>query len=1154
MNLRMKGFVMLSLRYFQRVPTCAAAAVGAGRGWAMVLCGLGAAGAASPAWAQCGGAATAPGGAAAHIVALAGQGQTRAPGVEPWSAAALAQPLGAGADMRTLALSSAALLLADRTQIRMSANAQLRLCESQPSRTLLELAAGRLWARTKKTPAALQLQTPAALAVVRGTDWDVEVDAAGRTTLTVLSGQVELSNAQGSVQLGPAEQGFVEPGLAPVKRVLVNPRKRVQWVTAYPGDATRWAEFQRPDIAPPLAAVRADLHAGNWSSAQTRLQAMSEQNNDSAVVDLVLADLDVFAGQIDTAQSRLASSWQRTQDPRTAARRADLLLALDRNTDARAWINAARVVAPTSVALLLADADAHRLEGRGDAALALYQQAVDRSATDAQRAAAQWGLGRALQERGDLYAARVALARAVQLAPDNPIYRAEQATADTEAMRLPEARAGFDAALALAGDDYTSLAGAGLLALQQGDAETARTQLLKALVIEPRYARAQVWLAVAEYQLGERAAALDSLDRARMADPNDPLPWQIESIVRNDSGEPEAAIGAARQALVRLPYLKSLNPLVSDSQGSANLGKALGDFGLEHWARAYAQQSYYPLWAGSHFFMANRYESSYSRSSELYKGYLADPLAFGASEKQAPLLRTIGSEWLAGASAQRGPVHDAAVFDVGHRGLAAAPVPIAWRVGIEGQQQDPRDGTGSYRLLSTGMRLGLGVRPVDRLSLLLLHFQDGTRYNVPGGLVEEDGTAFNGMARSPTRRTDLGGAWRWSADEQTWFKVGQARYGDSKRLEQPAVGPQDERHADTTDNIMLRHTLQRGGMRLSGGWERSRVQLGFTRAYTLITSAEDSRLRFDMPWIALESTHGPWTWHAQASWPRLSMDYRYRVFEGSSGVDLREPLLDKGGHTRRLLPRLGASYRWGPGRALHAAYIESMHAPASHTLSPVAVGAIAIDHQYQMPGSLARKSAVQLDWEFDARTFGYASLSQQTIANAAYSDGSLLTPLSVLVGERVESLGPLIQTAETAVDAYNGIPNFDRGKLRQAGIAVNRILTPRWSLLTGYTWAQTRNTGDWVPGNALPGFPRHTLVLVNVWKHAGRDYTYGSLVYRSARFTTLLNGRREAPGWSLALAHSIDAADRRWSIIGSVQTPLDGRDKPTVWLRARFRD
>lgn len=275
-------------------------------------------------------------------MALAGQGQTRAPGVQPWSPAALAQQLAAGADVRTLALSSAALLLADRTQIRMAANAQVRLCESQPARTLLELAAGRLWARTKKTPANLQLQTPAALAVVRGTDWDVEVDAAGRTTLTVLSGRVELSNPQGSVQLGPAEQGYAEPGQAPVKRLLVRPRERVQWVMAHPGSPTRWVEG-------------------------------------GAAADLVQADQEVMDGQLDAAQARLERAWQRTQDPRAAARRAELLLALDRGADARAWLNATRAAAPASVDLLLADADGHRLEGRGDAALALYRQAVPRA-------------------------------------------------------------------------------------------------------------------------------------------------------------------------------------------------------------------------------------------------------------------------------------------------------------------------------------------------------------------------------------------------------------------------------------------------------------------------------------------------------------------------------------------------------------------------------------------------------------------------------------------------------------------------------------------------------------------------------------------------------------------------------------------------------
>lgn len=1112
------------------------------------------------AWAQCAGAPVAPGAVAAQIVALAGQGQTRQPGEGPWSPAALAQQLGAGAGVRTLALSSAALLLADRTQIRMSANAQLRLCESQPERTLLELAAGRLWARTKKTPAALQLQTPAALAVVRGTDWDVEVDGSGRTTLTVLSGQVDLSNDFGRVELGPAEQGIAEPGKAPVKRLLVRPRERVQWVMANPVDAARWAELSGSDVAPPLAAIRDDLRTGQWPRARERLLALSASGQGGAVVELLLADLEVFDDRMDAAQQRLAAAWQRTRDPRTAARRAELLLALEQGTEARTWLDAARAQAPDATALLLADADWHRLEGGGEDAIALYRRAVAgaeaRQESAADQAAAQWGLGRALRERGDLRGARQALERAVVLAPAQPAFRGEQATLASEALRLADAQSGFDAALAQAGDDYVSLAGAGLLALQQGDPGAARNQLLKALVIEPRYARAQVWLAVAEYQLGERAAALDSLARARVADPNDPLPWQIESVLRNDQGEPVQAIAAAREALTRLPYLKSLDPLTSDSQGSANLGKALGDFGLEHWARAYASASYYPLWAGSHFFLANRYESDFSRNSERYQGYLSDPTAFGASEKQAPLMLTQGGEWLWIASAERGPVHDKFAADVGHHGFAATPVPLAWQVRTNGVQMWPNNGgVPSYRLSSPGFDLALGMRPTESLGLFLLHTEDRLRYSFPQGRDFGNGITFNGLARQRSERTDLGGSWRWSPDAQTWLKLHRARFGQGLVLDDATYGPQDSRVTDSDDGVLLRHTVQWGPRRLSLGWEGTRALSDSGLSDPVVTSTQRTQARFQMPWLAGEWRDGPWTWHAQAYWPRLAVRYGERFYDSLTDEDLVDPTAERGGHARHALPRVGMSYRMGPGRALHLAYIENVRSPSAHTLSPVALGAIAIDHHYQLPGSFGRKRAAQLDWEFDERTFGFASLSSQDIVNPTFANGSLVLPPRGLVNlDRVGSLGAQIQTGQTMVDPYNENPVFSQGRLHQAGVALNRVLAPRWSMLGSYTWAQSRNLGRQFGGNALPGFARHTLALASVWKHGGRDLSAGSLVYRGSRFADEANGIARRPGWDLVLVHSMDSADRRWSFIATAQAPLNGDTRPTLWMRVRYRD
>lgn len=1109
------------------------------------------------AFAQCTGFGTAPAAdtPAAEVVALVGRGETRASGAPAWQPAALAQKLAGGADMRTLALSSAALLLADRTQIRMSANAELRLCDAQAERSLLELIAGRLWARTKRNPANLQLQTPAALAVVRGTDWDVQVEEGGRTTLTVLSGQVEFSNAYGRVDLGPAEQGTAVPGQAPTKRLLVNPRERVQWVAAYPSDPVHWEEFQRPGLAGPLAAVRADVEAGRWARARERLLVLDSGRAGGAGVALALADLEVADGQLDAAQARLADAWSGTQDPRTAARRAELLMALDRSAEARAWLDATRAQAPEATPLLLADADWHRLEGRGEAALALYREAAERAQGARQQAAAQAGLGRVLLERGDLHAGRTALARAVELAPGNPAYLGEQATAAAQALRLPEAHAGFDAALSLAGDDYVSLAGAGLAALKGGDAETARTHLLKALVIEPRYAPAHIWLAVAEYQLGEPAAAFDALERARQADPNDPLPWQIESILRNDGGEPVAAIAAAREALERLPYLKSLNPLASDAQGSANLGKALGDFGLEHWARAYAQQSYYPLWAGSHFFMASRYESDYSRNSELFQGYLADPLAMGAPERRYPVLQVAGSEWLGSASLGRGPEHDDAGLLVRHSGLTLAAVPLAWQLQGQATHLEPREeGIGNYALTSPLVGLGVGVRPTDRLSLLLLHNQDTARVAYPQGL-DLGSSEVDGPARQRWRRTEAGGAWRWSANEQTWFKWHRSSAGQSLQLQNRIIGPQESRITDTDQSVQLRHTLQRGARRLGLGWEHSRT--GASSAIGDAVSVYDvsTRARFDMPWLAYEDSSGPWTWHAQASWPRLRVDWLNRSYDPSTGRDELAPLRDGGVVARRTLPRLGLAYRWGPGRALHAAYIESTRGIGANTLAPVAVGAIPIDFHYQLPGAFARKSALQLDWELDARSFALLALSRQEIANPTYaSDGSLLVPVQTLSQfDRVQGLGPQVQTAQTTLDPYATDPRFERGRLVQATAAYNRVLAPRWSGTAGYTWAQSRNTGAMYPGNALPGFARHTLVLTSVWKHGGRDFSSASLVYRSERFEDEANRRVQAPGWTLTLMHSLDSADRRWSFLVWAQTPLDGRVDPSFWLRVRYR-
>jgi tetratricopeptide (TPR) repeat protein len=1001
--------------------------------------------------------------AAAELVSLVGRGETRPSGDAAWERAVQAQKLKGGADMRTLALSSAALLLADRTQIRMSANAQLRLCDTQPERSLLELIAGRLWARTKRSPANLQLQTPAALAVVRGTDWDVEVEGSGRTTFTVLSGQVEFSNAYGRVDLGPSEQGIAVPGQAPTKRLLVNPRERVQWVMANPVDARRWAEFQGDAVAPELAAVQIDLDAGAWPQARERLMGLRQNGAHEAAVALVLADLAAFDARLETAVQELERAWQRTGDTRLAARRAEFLLALDRPEDARSVLDEAlaRSSSAASSDLLLADGDWYRLAGRGDESIARYRAGVARSQGNKQKADALGRLGRALQERGDLAAAREALAQAVALDPRSAHLLGAEATAATEALRLQEAGAGFDAALALQADDYESLAGAGYLALRRGEPEAARQLLLKSLVIEPRYARAHMWLAVAEYTLGAEGAALDALQRARQADPKDPLPWQIESILRNDSGESEAAIAAAREALVRLPYLKSLNPLASDSQGSANLGKALGDFGLEHWARAYAQQSYYPLWAGSHFFMANRYESPFARRSEFHQGYLADPLAFGASEKQAPVLLSNLGEWVGGGSVERNGTQTKAVADLGHHGLASSPFPIAWRVGIEGYSFDPRAGVLSDRLQSFDWRLGIGARPTDRLGLLLTHSAQRTRYHYPGGVDDADGQGvrMEGVTRSPVHRTDLGGSWRWSAvtSRPGWRCDRASLVREIAGAERSCRwGPlqlcQHRRYQ--TKGVMLRHTLQKARLpafqRRAG--KRGRVaQLGSALGVFggVSTSAQiHGHPLTTCPGPRLEGqTSGSWAVAGcRRLWPRWSEVAIARLRYRSPGADgfaaLHAPRPGDTGQARRaaaaprgvvpLRARAGAAcclHRelCGPPAHLHARS-GGRGCDSLSTTSTRLAGSLARKLRPAAGLGVRRAQFRRLPCHRDAGHIATSDLCGRGLLRAARRAAFDLTTESSRPGRL------RCRCAQTSVDPYNGNPVFDRGRLHQLGL------------------------------------------------------------------------------------------------------------------------
>ena len=166
----------------------------------------------------------------------------------PWASAEVDQILYAGNRIRTGPRSRAALLLADETQIKLSANSELELTTVRPASNLLVRVAqagartdqsilrmdrGRAWVRSKKTPAAVRIRTPAVTAAIRGTEFDIQVADDGETFTTVVEGSVDFSNDLGSVVVNPGEQGCCRVGEAPTKIVILNPEDAVQWTLFY---------------------------------------------------------------------------------------------------------------------------------------------------------------------------------------------------------------------------------------------------------------------------------------------------------------------------------------------------------------------------------------------------------------------------------------------------------------------------------------------------------------------------------------------------------------------------------------------------------------------------------------------------------------------------------------------------------------------------------------------------------------------------------------------------------------------------------------------------------------------------------------------------------------------------------------------------------
>ncbi|MDQ6434274.1 tetratricopeptide repeat protein [Mesorhizobium sp. LHD-90] len=166
--------------------------------------------------------------AAGSVIARKTGEEVRFIDVSDWRGVDIHQDLLAGDELRTNALGSLAVLFADNTQVRLGRNTVMVVKEINPGAdSRFSLESGSIWARAERGGEGLVIETPAAAAAIRGTDWTMTV-VGDRTSLTVLEGKVELSNSLGSVTVVPGEAASARIGQAPTKTVIVAPDDREQ--------------------------------------------------------------------------------------------------------------------------------------------------------------------------------------------------------------------------------------------------------------------------------------------------------------------------------------------------------------------------------------------------------------------------------------------------------------------------------------------------------------------------------------------------------------------------------------------------------------------------------------------------------------------------------------------------------------------------------------------------------------------------------------------------------------------------------------------------------------------------------------------------------------------------------------------------------------
>ncbi len=222
-----------------------------------------------------------------------------------WHPATVGQKLVWHERLRTGEDSRAAVRMSDSSVLRVDELTETEILppETASAKPTVDLKQGTDYFFSREKSREINVKTPAANGAIRGTEFVVTVAANGHSSFTMLDGEVEVSNAQGSVLVRSGERADAEPGRKPTKTAVIMTVNLVQWCLYYPGVL----DLKDLNLSPGTRdALRESLAAYNEGDLLGALKTYPRQRSPGSSAEKVYrAGLFLVVGQVEKAERLL---------------------------------------------------------------------------------------------------------------------------------------------------------------------------------------------------------------------------------------------------------------------------------------------------------------------------------------------------------------------------------------------------------------------------------------------------------------------------------------------------------------------------------------------------------------------------------------------------------------------------------------------------------------------------------------------------------------------------------------------------------------------------------------------------------------------------------------------------------------------------------